>query len=100
MSPMTLRKEYAPRLTALRQDIVKIYAARFTEQELKDTLAFYKSPVGKKLSPRSRPSSSARCRRRRTGPIKLNEEALQRFRAEMTKARPCALRTGRAVANR
>mgnify|MGYP003515498770 CR=1 FL=1 len=28
-----LRKEYAPRLTALRQDIVKIYAARFTEQD-------------------------------------------------------------------
>ena len=45
----TLRKEYAPRLSALRQDIVKLYAARFTEQELKEMLAFYKSPIGKKL---------------------------------------------------
>ena len=30
-------------------EIAKIYASRFTEQELKETLAFYKSPLGKKL---------------------------------------------------
>ncbi len=44
-----LRKEYAPRMALLRSEIVKAYAARYTEQELKDTLAFYKSPLGKKL---------------------------------------------------
>ncbi|MGD9924139.1 MAG: DUF2059 domain-containing protein, partial [Pseudorhodoplanes sp.] len=42
-----MRKDYSPRLAALRSEIAALYASRFTEQELKDTLAFYKSPLGK-----------------------------------------------------
>jgi hypothetical protein len=80
-----LRKEYAPRLTALRQDIVKIYAARFTEQELKDTLAFYKSPVGKKLLSEEPAFVERSMSAAQDWAVKLNEEALQRFRAEMRK---------------
>ena len=30
-------------------EAAKLYAARFTEQELKDMVAFYKSPLGKKM---------------------------------------------------
>jgi hypothetical protein len=44
-----LRKDYQPKLDALKEQIAKFYAARFTEQELKDVLAFYRSPVGVKV---------------------------------------------------
>ncbi len=44
-----LRTEFAPRSAELVDEVAKLYAARFTEQELKDVLAFYKSPVGKKM---------------------------------------------------
>ena len=37
-----LRAEYAPRGGELLNEAAKLYAARFTEQELKDALAFYK----------------------------------------------------------
>jgi hypothetical protein len=34
--------------SAMKEDMVKIYASEFTEQELKDLLAFYQTPLGKK----------------------------------------------------
>jgi hypothetical protein len=80
-----LRKEFTPRLAQLRTEMARIYASRFTEQELKDTLTFYKSPLGKKLLTEEaifvdRSMSSAQ-----DWAIKLNEEVLARFRAEMRK---------------
>jgi len=45
-----LRKDFQPRLDALMQQVATFYASRFTEQELKDALAFYKSPLGIKLT--------------------------------------------------
>jgi uncharacterized protein len=42
-------KDLAPRFEVLVNEVVRIYATHFTEQELKDVLAFYKSPAGKKL---------------------------------------------------
>ena len=44
-----LRKDYESRLQEVYGKVVEIYAAHFTEQELKDILAFYSSPAGKKL---------------------------------------------------
>ena len=44
-----LRREFQPRLDALKEQVAKFYASRFTEQELKDVLAFYQSPLGVKL---------------------------------------------------
>lgn len=44
-----LRKDYEPRLQEVYSKVVEIYASHFTEQELKDILAFYSSPAGKKL---------------------------------------------------
>jgi hypothetical protein len=45
-----LRTELAPRASELLAEMAKLYAAAFTEQELKDVLAFYKSAVGQKTS--------------------------------------------------
>ncbi|AYC33589.1 DUF2059 domain-containing protein [Pseudomonas cavernae] len=33
----------------IKPDMVKLYTSNFTEQELKDLLAFYESPLGKKM---------------------------------------------------
>lgn len=37
------------RRVELQQSLARTYASYFTEQELKDALAFYKTPLGKKL---------------------------------------------------
>ena len=44
-----LRTELAPRSEEINSEVAKLYAAHFTESELKELLAFYKSPVGTKL---------------------------------------------------
>ncbi len=44
-----LHAEYAAKLQELRDISARVYAARFSEQELKDALTFYKTPLGKKL---------------------------------------------------
>jgi hypothetical protein len=80
-----LRKEFAPRLDALRSEIAQIYATRFTEQEMKDTLAFYKSPLGKKILSEEPVFVDRSMSAAQNWAIKLNDEALQRFRAEMRK---------------
>lgn len=41
-------KKYAPRVSELVDATARLYAARFTEQELKQLLVFYQSPIGQK----------------------------------------------------
>jgi hypothetical protein len=45
-----LRTDLAPRGSELLDQMAKLYAAAFTEQELKEIVTFYRSPVGKKIS--------------------------------------------------
>ena len=44
-----MRTELAPRFDELTNEVAKLYATHFTEPELKDLLAFYKTPVGMKF---------------------------------------------------
>jgi uncharacterized protein len=44
-----MRADLAPRFSELTDEVARIYATHFTEAELKQVLAFYKSPVGMKL---------------------------------------------------
>lgn len=41
-------KKYAPRVSELVDATARVYAQHFTEQELRQLLAFYQSPIGKK----------------------------------------------------
>jgi hypothetical protein len=80
-----LRAEMGPRSAALLDDGAKLYAARFTEQELKDILAFYKTPLGRKIitqEPDILLKSSANVD---AWADKFSEEVIARFRAEMRK---------------
>jgi hypothetical protein len=44
-----LRNDLQPRFTELTDEVARLYATNFTDQELKDILTFYKTASGKKL---------------------------------------------------
>jgi hypothetical protein len=44
-----LMSQMAPRRLEIQQQVVRAYASRFTEKELRDALAFYRTPLGQKL---------------------------------------------------
>jgi len=44
-----MRADLAPRFSELTDEVAKLYASHFSEAELKQLLAFYKSPLGMKL---------------------------------------------------
>jgi hypothetical protein len=80
-----LQREFDPRISQMMDEVVRIYATKFTEQELKELLAFYKSPIGRKSvveEPRALDESMVYGS---TWADKLAEEVLNRFRAEMKK---------------
>jgi uncharacterized protein len=44
-----MRADLAPRFSELTDEVAKLYTAHFSDAELKQVLAFYKSPIGMKL---------------------------------------------------
>ena len=48
-SPLIVAKQLAGREKEIGDGMAQVYASEFTEQELKDLVAFYKSPLGQKL---------------------------------------------------
>ena len=44
-----IRAETPARLQEMRNELARGYASQFSEQDLKDLIAFYKTPLGKKL---------------------------------------------------
>jgi hypothetical protein len=62
-----------------------MYAQRFTEQEIKDTLAFYKSPLGKKLLAEEPAFFDQSMAHAQDWANKLSEQVIARMRAEMKK---------------
>jgi uncharacterized protein len=81
----SLRAQLAPRTAELKEEIAKVYASRFTEQELKDALAFFKSPVGQKLLQEEPRFVEASLTRAQDWANRLSEDVMGKFRAEMKK---------------
>jgi hypothetical protein len=80
-----LEKEYQPRESELVDESARIYASHFTEAELKQILAFYQSPLGRKMvaeEPKALDESVANAG---NWGDKLSEEIINRMRAEMKK---------------
>lgn len=82
---LLLRTEFAPRRAEILNDVATLYAQRFSEQELKDIVAFYKTPVGKKFVTEEPQVIDQSLQRAQAWSQKLSEEVLSRFRAEMKK---------------
>jgi hypothetical protein len=80
-----LRSEFAPRRTDVHNEIARAYASRFTEQELKDAIAFYKTPIGKKLIVEEPKAVDEATKRVDAWASKYAEEVLARMRTEMRK---------------
>ena len=81
----TLRTQLAPRTGELKDEIAKLYAARFTEAELKEILTFFKLPLGKKLLQEEPRFVEASLGRAQDWANKLSEEVMGKIRAEMRK---------------
>jgi hypothetical protein len=80
-----LRKEMDPKRDELVTLMARNYASKFTEAELKDLLAFYKSPLGKKMitdEPQVIDQSMARVQ---SWSNSFSEQMLVRLRADMKK---------------
>ena len=80
-----LVKQYQPRTSELVDESARIYASYFTEAELKQILAFYQSPVGRKMiveEPKALEQSMANA-----GEFgdKLSDEIIAKMRDEMKK---------------
>jgi hypothetical protein len=80
-----LRTELAPRASELLELMAKLYAAAFTEQELKDALAFYKSALGKKITTTEPRILEQAFEQADVWADKFAEEVISRMRAEMKK---------------
>ncbi len=80
-----LRTDLQPRFREITDEVAKLYATNFSEQELKDILIFYQSPAGKKLlstQPKVIDSSMAFAQ---NWANKLSDEVIAKMRDEMKK---------------
>jgi uncharacterized protein len=80
-----LRNEYQPRVAEMTNEIVQLYAQRFSEQELKEVIAFYKSAAGKKMLAEEPRILDATYARLQQWAIRFQDEVMTRLRAEMKK---------------
>ena len=80
-----LAADLAPRKVEMQQQITRIYASHFTEQELKDALAFYKTPLGRKLISEEPKVLEETLKAADAWSQKLAEEVSNKFRTEMQK---------------
>jgi hypothetical protein len=80
-----LRTELASRRDEIVDEIARLYAQRFTEAEIKDVLAFYKSAVGKKFAAEEPAVIDQGLARAEAWSKKINDEVTTRFRVEMKK---------------
>ena len=82
---LKLRAEYAPRSQEVVNEVAKLYAARFSEQELKAALAFYMSPLGRMLLAEEPTVLDQSMKSAQSWADRLSEEVITRIRVEMKK---------------
>ena len=80
-----LRTEFGPKRDELMGYAAKLYAERFSEQELKDMLAFYKSPLGRKMTNVEPQVLDQTFNYIQQWGQQVSEQMMNRFRAEMKK---------------
>jgi uncharacterized protein len=80
-----MRTDLAPRLDELINEMARLYAVRFSEQELKDLLAFNKSALGKKLLAEQPQIVDASLKFAQTWSTTLSDEVVAKMREELKK---------------
>jgi hypothetical protein len=80
-----MRKDLQPRFSELTNEVARLYATHFTEQELKDILAFYRSPTGKKMLTQQPNVIDASMKFAQDWANKLSEQVTAKMREELKK---------------
>jgi hypothetical protein len=80
-----MRTDLEPRFSELSDEMAKLYAAHFTDQELKEILVFYKSPVGQKLLSQQPTVVDASMRYAQDWANKLSDQVIAKMREELKK---------------
>lgn len=80
-----INAEMEPRFKELTNEVATLYATRFSNVELKTILAFYESPVGKKLLAQQPQIINTSMRFAQNWANKLSEEVMAKMRAELKK---------------
>ncbi len=80
-----MRAEMAPRMSELADEVARLYTTEFTEPELKDILAFYKSPAGQKLLAKQPTVIDNSMKFAQTWANKLSDEVMGKMRDELKK---------------
>ena len=80
-----MKSEFAPRVAEILNEVAKMYASRFTEAELKDVLAFYKSPVGQKMQAQEPKAINTSLQYMRDWSQKFGDDVFAKFHDEMKK---------------
>jgi len=80
-----LRSDLAPRMVELSNEVAKLYATNFTDEELKTILVFYQSPTGKKLLAQQPKVVDSSMKFAQTWANNLSDEVVAKMRAELKK---------------
>jgi hypothetical protein len=80
-----MRADLAPRLSELNDHVAQVYAQRFTEQELQQLLAFYQSPIGKKMVAEQATVVNSSLHYAQDWANKLSDEVTAKMREELKK---------------
>jgi len=80
-----LRTEYEPKKAEVFTEVARAYARRFSEAELKELLAFYKTNLGRKVLTEEPVAVEDAFKRAQDWSNTFSEQVLTRFRAEMKK---------------
>jgi hypothetical protein len=80
-----IRADLAPRYVELSDEVAKLYATTFTDDEIKTILAFYQSPVGKKLLEKQPQVIDSSMKFAQGWANKLSDEVIARIRTELKK---------------
>jgi hypothetical protein len=80
-----LRKEYDPKRAELLGEVAYAYAQHFTEQELKQLVEFYKTPLGQKVVTEEPRALDAGMSRAQDWANNFSEQVINKMRAEMKK---------------
>jgi hypothetical protein len=80
-----MRTDLTPRLNELYAEVAKIYAEHFTEQEIKDLVTFFSSPIGKKYVTEQPVVVNASLKFAQEWANKLSDEVTGKMRDELKK---------------
>lgn len=80
-----LRRDFDSKRAEVLNEVARTYARRFTEQELKELLAFYKTALGKKVLVEEPLAIDDGIHRAREWADAFSEQIVNRMRAEMKK---------------